>query len=1271
MNQPGYRRIIEALDEGRRALTRARLTAGVLRFLGVALATVCALVLWAALQRALRLYSVPVATGASVLAAGLLVFALVRWVIIPLIRLPNRDDFVALVERRFPDEKNIVVNAYQLGGERSREQGERAPDLVDALVARASERVESLDLKRWRDPAPDRPYLWAGAASVAVMALLALVSPTLLGGALGQALRPARAEAPPVVLAVDPGDVEVDRGADVPIAVRVDGIGDAPVLHFRERSGSWRTRDFEAAGEDAVTRNGGSWETVLPEVDRNLEYRVTAPRAQSDVFAISVREPPRLAGFRAHLTYPGYTGLPPETISSGTGDLAALKGTAVDLRVLTNRRMASAWLEWRPDGAEDAERIDLDAMDATTWRAPLTIMEPASYAVVVADETGAERLRSPRFRVDPAPDRAPFLTLHYPQEDHDLAEDMMERVVADAADDFGFSSVRLLYQIDDGPETAVPYTPYTEGQREFRLDTLWDMSGLDLGPGSVVSYVLEVKDNDAVSGPKAVRSPVRRVRFPTLGEIYEEVASDHDREIDSLSDLHRESNDVRDRLEKLNEELKRGKELDWDMRRDVQNTLERQRSMEEQLSEVVDRLQETMQKASDRARMNQDLVQKMGEINELLDNLADDDLKKSFDALSKALEQLNRDAVRQALEQLQANQQDMLQGLDRTIELLKQIRREEQVEDVVRRTKEIAELQNEIVKELEKMGAKPEEQAADPSESAREQQAEGDSPEGKKARGEPQDEQKAEGEKQAGEDEPSDQAAAEESAEPNDGDQQSGENKEGEQKQGEKQPGDQPSEHGDPGENREDTESAEQSEEAQKALDELKENLEKLRENLEQQEAGKEGSNSSSGEPQQTDQQQQERLKQLAEEQEKVQERVEELKRQLEKLRKLNDEANKPEDQLEQMDQTESMKNMQKSMQQAQQGMQAGSQSQSSKYAFRARDEANSLAGMAESMQQQMQQEMEDDTIERVEKVIQGLIDLSGAEEDLITGSEQDHRLLAQRQFRLTEATQALAESLMAVSRQTFSIDSKLQGQLSGALNKMERATRLYEQGNGKAGRFQGRESASDVNETIVQLMKSHAQMCSGSSGDSQSQQMKDQLTGLSESQSQLNSGTRELMERLQGKQRLSVTEQQRLAQLAAQQEMIRQGLEELQQNFGEAQELLGDMDRLKEQMKDVEKDLAQKNVDPRVMKRQQEILSKLLDAQRSMRQQEMSPKRESRTATLAERRSPPPIPENLLRSDRSLEEDVLRGADDRYPPQYRKLVEEYFRALSRETTGR
>jgi DNA repair exonuclease SbcCD ATPase subunit len=174
-------------------------------------------------------------------------------------------------------------------------------------------------------------------------------------------------------------------------------------------------------------------------------------------------------------------------------------------------------------------------------------------------------------------------------------------------------------------------------------------------------------------------------------------------------------------------------------------------------------------------------------------------------------------------------------------------------------------------------------------------------------------------------------------------------------------------------------------------------------------------------------------------------------------------------------------------------------------------------------------------------------------------------------------------------------------------------------------------------------------------------------MQGLSQGQRSLNRSTRELLERLAGKERLSMTDEQRLAQLAAQQEMIRQGLQEVTENLDEAEDLLGDMNELGKDMEQVGKDLGDHRVDPRILERQQQILSRLLDAQRSVRQQEMSPDRESRTGTLASRTSPPPLPESLLQSQRTLEEDMLRGANDHYPSQYRKLVEDYFRALSRE----
>jgi len=204
----------------------------------------------------------------------------------------------------------------------------------------------------------------------------------------------------------------------------------------------------------------------------------------------------------------------------------------------------------------------------------------------------------------------------------------------------------------------------------------------------------------------------------------------------------------------------------------------------------------------------------------------------------------------------------------------------------------------------------------------------------------------------------------------------------------------------------------------------------------------------------------------------------------------------------------------------------------------------------------------------------------------------------------------------------------------------------------------------SDLNETIVQLMRSHEEMCGGMSGG---QSLSEKMQGLGKEQQGVNRSTKEMLERLARGERLSYSDEERLAQIAAQQARVREGLEQAQRDFKDSKNLMGDMQSLGKDMEETQKKLAEHNVDRQLVDRQEQILGRLLDATRSIRQREMSPERESKTGTLAIRPSPPPLPESLLRRNRSLAEDVLRGSNDRYPSQYRRLVEDYFRALSKE----
>ena len=79
--------------------------------------------------------------------------------------------------------------------------------------------------------------------------------------------------------------------------------------------------------------------------------------------------------------------------------------------------------------------------------------------------------------------------------------------------------------------------------------------------------------------------------------------------------------------------------------------------------------------------------------------------------------------------------------------------------------------------------------------------------------------------------------------------------------------------------------------------------------------------------------------------------------------------------------------------------------------------------------------------------------------------------------------------------------------------------------------------------------------MCSGAGSGDQTQEMQEKLGGLSESQMGLNEATQRMLKQLQGKGRLGRSDEQRLQQMAAQQEMIRKRFSEFRKLPPEEQE--------------------------------------------------------------------------------------------------------------------
>jgi hypothetical protein len=133
---------------------------------------------------------------------------------------------------------------------------------------------------------------------------------------------------------------------------------------------------------------------------------------------------------------------------------------------------------------------------------------------------------------------------------------------------------------------------------------------------------------------------------------------------------------------------------------------------------------------------------------------------------------------------------------------------------------------------------------------------------------------------------------------------------------------------------------------------------------------------------------------------------------------------------------------------------------------------------------------------------------------------------------------------------------------------------------------------------------------------------------------------------------------------MAAEQEAIRRGLEEAMQKMGQGGGTLGNLGQTGEDMKKVVEDLRGGRLNQETVDRQQRILSRLLDAPRSVEKRDYSRRRTSRPGVDVVRSSPGALSPELLKARPTLAALLARGGRDPVSPRYRALVDQYFQAI-------
>ena len=1153
--------ILQALDAFIRKYYKNLLLKGVLCAVGIVLTLYLAAVLlehfgWLSRAGRALLFWGGLAAVAAVLA----------WLVVrPLLKMAGlgkrigRDEAARIIGRHFPEVSDKLLNLLQLmeagsrwpvAGSRKTDAPDRPPttdyrppttDLLLAAVEQKTAELRPVPFLSAINLKGNRRYLKYALPPLAVLLVLLLAAPRTLTGPSKRIVnyRTVYERPAPFAFRVLNDELTAMQGDDYQLEVTTEGEARPAEVTLCVEGRRYRMK-----------AEGGRFSYLFRQLNASQTFHLEGGGVASQDYRLEVLPNPSVLSFRMVLSYPAYTKREAETVVN-LGDAAVPEGTVV--RWLFQTQDADS-LHFEVNG----DRCLVMGVDGN-GRAELSrrVMDNTDYAFCVSrPPTTDYRLPTTsdtlRYALSAIKDALPMI----------VVEEVVDSLHPDRRlfrgrikDDYGFSRLVFVHKTANSKDTTRNALSEAEmalgGEASQEFYFSFNTAELTLAPGDELTYYFEVSDNDAIHGPKTVRSQVFEVKIPTeeeLDRLLEQTSSDVRQSAESqMGELRRLQEEINEMMKKLVDK----KELNWQDKKDLEQLAEKQKQVKAMMQQMQQQIQENNRLEQRYREQSEQLMEKQRELDRLMNEVMDDKMKETLAEIERMMQELDKQKVQQQLEQLKLDNAELEKQLDQNIELMKRLEIEKKVEQTIQKMDRLAEVQRQLGKETEQAKGKEKEQL-------------------------------------------------------------------------------------------------------QQRQQELGDRFQQLKQDLEQ------------------------------------------IKQDYKELDPSTD-FKVP---------TELEKQVEQKQQGAQQQLQKGRNKDASKMQQEAADDMERLSeAIAEAQLDAEQQDMAEDA-EQVRQLLKNLVQLSFNQEELITDlnaiyiQDPKYQTIIARQNRIRDDFRGVEDSLRSLARRQLAVasaitkevgevNSSVSRSLSGLLDMNQSFYGNYKNTNAARSMQYGMTSLNNLAlvlaESLDQMqnqMRQNAQkkksgQCKNQ-GKSSSQcnnpgKGKPSPKSMRQMQEELNKQMEALKKQLDkqgnkpgGRHQLGQGQQmsEEFVRMAAQQEMIRRMMQQYGQEMKSASggdpKLAREIDQMMRQMEQTETDLVNRTITQQTIKRQQQIMTRLLEHEKAEMQREKEERRESREAGDLYSQ---PSPAELERYNRQLQPaaDQLRTVPPTLAPYYRDKVNDYF----------
>lgn len=597
-----------------------------------------------------------------------------------------------IISQHFPEINDKLINTLQLGTMMALETA--SIEVVEAAIKQKTERIKSLpftDAIDKRENVRKTPY---ALIPLLVVVILLVAAPTLIKDPAKrisnyhlQYERPA-----PFRFIILENVLTVLKGDDLDLNFKIEG-NEFPAEVFIEYKNT-SARAARLAKNEFIYR--------FRNLNDDVSFRLQGEGFYSETYIIKVLPKPLIISYSVSLEFPDYIVRPDDNIWN-IGDFTVPRGTFITWSLITEST-DSVNITTSRNGNPFMQRVS-----ENEYRATMRAMESLDYVVVPINKHAIAK-DSLLHQITVIPDNYPDI---YVETFIDSSNFSSAYFTGQIKDDYGFDKLEFHYRrqniilpenIIENEKKLVNIDKTINSQSFFYM---FDFSAIEIEPGDRIEYWFEIWDNDRVMGSKSSRSGLVTLEIPGIAEREKQIADMQTEVSSEINIFQRSLLELSREIDQLQKSILQKESISWEDTNKLNEMLKKRSSLMEKAEHLKNNHAELNKMQDEVKPFNEEIIRKQQELQKLFDELMTDEMKKMFEELQKLLEELDRSKLQDMLNKMQMNNEELLQNLDRNLELFKQLELEKKITETVAKLKELAKKQDELAELSKKPDTDP------------------------------------------------------------------------------------------------------------------------------------------------------------------------------------------------------------------------------------------------------------------------------------------------------------------------------------------------------------------------------------------------------------------------------------------------------------------------------------------------------------------------------------------------------------------------------------